>query len=110
MTTLQLLKGVKKILNSPKRWIKFDLENEGSDGKPSYCLVGAIGKFVNDNALDYDGCLSETAQFARALNIKGSNLHNFQDKLIDYNNRESLTYSDMIKRINLAIERLTRKN
>ena len=106
MTTLQLLKEVKKLLNSPARWVKFELEKTASDGKQSYCLVGALGKIIKNDSRAYDQILKESGKFARAINLKGLNDSNLQYALVDYNNRESLKYSGMIARINRAIKRL----
>lgn len=110
MTTLEILKGVRKLLNSPKRWIKHSLKEIGADGKPSYCIVGAIGQVVSGkDEYGYreltDG---EIDKIYKALNIR-TDRSGWWMNVINFNNNPTLKYSGMRARLNRAIKRLEAK-
>ena len=106
MDTLTILKGIRKLLNSPDHWIKGQLYQTNTDGTRAYCLVGALMEVCDNKYSVYEPLANS---LAKAMNIKYNQYDSWR-ACVSYNNKPDLKYSGMRARLDRAIKRLEARN
>lgn len=98
MSIKENLIAAKALIDTPEKWIKYDLRN---DDRTCFCAIGAVEKAINLDPIDGDLFNSPEVMALAASLVEPSDTWT---DLSFYNDRETTTHADIMALFDRAIE------